>query len=106
MTEGFIEMFNTFNTKLCTYELFFGDFHDQPFPPEYYDLLNDNDGNENNIIGTPVDDVFLDNKGVEYSVISNAPDNDANDKDFYYDTVIDNAYSLTWSIDPLKDEIL
>ena len=56
-----IELYDTFNTKGFPYEILFGNFHDQPIPPDYYDFLNDNDDDDNNIPGTPVDDVFPDN---------------------------------------------
>ena len=57
MTDGAIECYDTFITKGCLDELLFGDFHDQPIPPDYYDLLNDDDGDDddNNIPGTPID---------------------------------------------------
>ena len=66
-----IERYDTFNTKGCPDKLLFGDFHDQPIPPKYYDFLNDeNDGN-NNILITTVDDSLPVKKVVEDSVIPN-----------------------------------
>ena len=64
MTEDVIERYDTFNTKGCSYELIFGDFNDQPIPPDYYYFLNDDDGKGNNITGTTVGDVIPDNKVV------------------------------------------
>ena len=61
MPEDVIERYNTYNTKGCLYELLFGDFHDQPIPPEYYDFLNDNNDDDYIITGTPVHDLFTDN---------------------------------------------
>ena len=55
-----IERYDNFNTKGSPYELLFGDFYYQPIPPDYYDFLDDNDGYDNNIPGTPVDNVFPD----------------------------------------------
>ena len=52
-----IERYDNFNTKGSPYELLFGDFYYQPIPPDYYDLLNDDDDDINNTPGTPVDDV-------------------------------------------------
>ena len=57
-----IELYGTYKTKGCTYELIFGDFHDQPIPPDYYGFLNDDDDDENNIFGTPANYVLLDKK--------------------------------------------
>ena len=55
MTVDVIERYETFNNKGCTYELLLGNLHDQPIPPNYYDLLNDVNDYDNNIIGTPVE---------------------------------------------------
>ena len=60
MTEDVIERYDTVNTKRYPYELLFGDFHDQPIPPQYYGFLNDNNDYDNTITETPVGDVFLD----------------------------------------------
>ena len=101
-----IEWYYTFNTKLCPYELPFGYFYDQPIPPDYYDLLNDNDAYDNNTPDTTVDDVFLENKGVEYAVMPNEFDADYNDEGIDDDTVIDDADSLKSAVEPLQDGIL
>ena len=85
--------------------MIFGNFHDQPILPKYYDLLNDNDDDKNNIAGTPVYDVFPDKKLVKYSVVPNAPNADANDKDIDYDTIIDDDDSLTSNIEPPQEEM-
>ena len=60
MTEYVIGRCDTFNTKGCPYEIIFGDFHDQPIPPDYYAFLNDNGSNDNNNPGIPVGSVFPD----------------------------------------------
>ena len=74
-------------------ELLLGKCNDQTIPPGYYDFLNNNDDNDKNTPGTPVDDVFPDNKGVKYSVVQNAPDDDDNDEDNDVDTEDDDADS-------------
>ena len=61
MTKDAIEIYGTFNTKRCPDELIFDDFIDQPIPSNYYNLLNDDYDNGNNVPGTPVDDDLLDN---------------------------------------------
>ena len=53
-----IEYYDTFNTKVCPYKLIFGDFNDQPIPSNYYDFLNDEDDDGNNIPVTTVDDAL------------------------------------------------
>ena len=65
MTEGVIECDDTFNTKGCPYELIFGDFNDQPIPSNYYNFLNDDDDNGNNISCNTLEYALLENKGVE-----------------------------------------
>ena len=72
MTKDVIEQYDTFNTKGCTYDLMFGDFNDQPIPPDYYNILNDDNYDENNIPGTPVDDELPENEGAEDVVIKMA----------------------------------
>ena len=64
MTEDVIERYEIFNTKVCPYELVFGDFNDQQILPGYYNWLNDDNGDENDIPGNLVDDVLPDNKEV------------------------------------------
>ena len=61
MDQDVIELYDNFNTKLCPYELIFGDFHHQPITPDYYNSLNDNEDDDNNNPDTPADDVFMDN---------------------------------------------
>ena len=68
MTEDVIECYGNFNTKGCPDEHIFGDFYDQTIPLDYYDFLNDDDDNDNNIPGTPVEDFLLDDKVVEDTV--------------------------------------
>ena len=58
MSEDVIECYVTFNTKGCPHELVFGAFNDQPIPPDYYNFLNGDDNDENNIPGTPVNDII------------------------------------------------
>ena len=106
LTDYAIKLYDNFNTKGCPDEILFDDFYDHLTPPDYYDFLNDNDENDNNNPGTSVDDVLPENKGVEYEVVPNAPDADANDEEIDDDTLIDDADSLISAIDPLQDEIL
>ena len=56
MTEDVIEQYDTFNTKLCSNQLIFGDFNDQYITSDYINSLNDEDGNVNNISVNIVDD--------------------------------------------------
>ena len=79
MIEDFVECYDTLNTKVCPDELIFGDFHDQSIPHEYYDFLNDNYDDENDTTDTPVENVFPDNKGGEYSAMKKALGGDSND---------------------------
>ena len=64
MNANVIVWHDTFNIKRCPYELLFGNFYDQPIPTEYYDFLKDNNDDENNIPGTPVEKFLPDNEGV------------------------------------------
>ena len=73
MTEGFIELCETFNTKGCPEELIFGGFYNQPLPSTYSDLINDYYDNV-----TPIEASLAYNKGVENSVIPH--DEDINEK--------------------------
>ena len=54
MAEDLIEQYTTFNIKGCQYELIFGDFKDQPVASDYYNPLNNEDDDGNNIPGIPV----------------------------------------------------
>ena len=56
-----IERYDTKDKKGCPDELLFGGVYDQPIPPDYYDLLNDENDDDNNNPGIPVDNFFLDN---------------------------------------------
>ena len=60
----------------------------------------------NNITGTPVDNVFQENEGVEDAVVKNVTNADANDEDIVYDAVINDSGSLTSDIDPLQDKMM
>ena len=60
MAEYVIERYDTFKTKVCPYELLFGDFFDQPIPPDWYEFPKDNDDNNNDTTGTPVDNFSQD----------------------------------------------
>ena len=114
MTEDVIVIYDTFNTKWCPDETLFVDFYYQPIPPDHYDFLNDNDADgedyddddDNNITGTPVDNFFPDNKGVEDAVAKNPPDTDANDEEIGNAIIMDDADSITSAIYPLQNEIL
>ena len=59
MTEDVIKIYDTFNAKRCTDDLTCGDFNCQPILSNYYKFLNDDDGDGNNIPGTPVDNSLL-----------------------------------------------
>ena len=95
MTEDVIERYDTFNTKVCPDELIFGNFNDQPITSNYYNLLNDDDDNGNNIHGTPIGDALPDNEGVEDSVVTN-------DWDFNDEIIIDDNDILASYIDPSR----
>ena len=73
MTNDIIEQYGTLNTKGCPEDLNFGDFNDQPTPSTYSDLTNYYDGNSTQINAT-----LMDNKEVEYSVVTNDENNDNN----------------------------
>ena len=64
MTVYVIGLYDTFNTKGCPDELIFGDLNDQPIPYDYYNILNDDNNNSNNVPGTPVDDKIPEKKWV------------------------------------------
>ena len=83
MNEDLIECYETFNTKGYPDELIFENFNDQPIPSNYYNFLNDDYDNGNNIPGTPVDDDLQDNKVLENEAVQN--DEDINDKIVIYD---------------------
>ena len=99
MTEDFIEHYDIFNTKGYPYELIFGYFNDQTIPYYYYNFLNDDYGDGNNIPSTPGNSALLENEVVEYSVVPN--DEDIND-----DIIIDGDDSLASDIDPLQKLIM
>ena len=60
MTEGVIERYETFNTKRCPDKLIFGNFNDQPIPSNYYNFLNYDDDDGNNIPGNTIDGALTD----------------------------------------------
>ena len=78
---------------MTLYEIPFRYFNDQPITPKYYDILNDDDDDENNIPGNPFDNVLLWNKILEDSVMPN-------DKDIDDEIIIDDADSLISATDP------
>ena len=43
----------------------------QPIPSDYYNFLNDDDDDGNNITGTHVDGALTENEGEEYLVVPN-----------------------------------
>ena len=43
MTKDMIEQYDTFNTKVCPYELTVYNFNDYPIPFDSYNFLNDDD---------------------------------------------------------------
>ena len=73
MTEDGIELYDTFNTKVCPEDLIFGNFNDQPIPFTYSDITNDYNYND-----TQIDAALTDNKVMDYSVV---PNDEKNDKD-------------------------
>ena len=81
---------------MFTDEHHFGDFHDQPILPGYYNFLNDNDDDDNNTPGTPVEYFFPENKVVEDAVMPNSTDdydNDEDNEDYTKDDDADNDTS-------------
>ena len=59
MNEDVIERYDTFKNKVFPNKLIFGDINDQPIPTDYYNFLNDDDDNGDNIPGNPVGDALL-----------------------------------------------
>ena len=90
-----IESYYTYNTKGCPDKLSFGDFNNQPIPSNYYNLLNDDDVDGNNIPGNIFDNALPYNGGVEDAVVPN--DEDINNYIIIYDD-----YNLASGIDPPK----
>ena len=74
MIENVIEGYDTLKTKGLPRKLFFGDFNEQTIPPNYYNFLNDDNDNDNNIFGTRVYDDLLENEGLEDVVMVNDED--------------------------------
>ena len=95
MTGDLIERYDKCITNGCPYDLIFGYSNHQPIPSKYYNLLNDDDGDVNNIPGTPIDYALPDNERVEDSVMPNYEE--INDE-----KIIDDDYSLASEIDPSK----
>ena len=91
------DCYDTFNTKVCPYELIFVGFNDQPILSDYYNFLNDDYGDGSNIPGTPVNNALPYKKGVEYVVVPN--NEDINDE-----IIIDDDEILNSAIDPLQNE--
>ena len=99
MTKYQIERYDTFNTKGCHDEKIFGDLNCQPIPSYYYNILNDDDDNVNNVPGTPFDDALPGKKVVEDAAVPN-------DEDIYDDIIIDDDYILALDIYSLQNEFL
>ena len=93
MTEGVIERYETFNTKGCPDEIIFVNLNDQPIPSKYYNILNDDDDNGNNIPGTPVENSLPENEWVEDAIVSN-------DKEINNEIIIDDDDSVGSDIYP------
>ena len=91
MTKDGIESYDTFNTRGSPDELIFGYFNDKTIPSEYYNFLNDDNGDANNIPGTPVDNFLPKNEWVEDAAVPN-------DECIYNEIIIYDYYSLTSSI--------
>ena len=51
-----------------------------PFPLDTYNFLDDNDDYDKNNLSTPVENLFLDNKGAEDWVMTNSPNDNYNDE--------------------------
>ena len=96
MTEDTIEGCDTFNTKWCPDELIFGDFNDKLIPSHYYNFLNYDEEDGNNIPSATVDDALPDDKGVEYIVLTDYED--INDE-----IIIHDDDSLASEIEPLQN---
>ena len=64
MTEDVIERYDVFNTKVFPYKTFSCNLNGQPIPPNYYDLLNDDYDDGNNITGNSVDNELPDKERV------------------------------------------
>ena len=96
MTEDVIECYNKFNTKVCTDKLIYGYFNNQPIPSNYYNFLNDDNDDINNINGTLADNALPENKGLKDAVVPN--DEDINDE-----LIIDEYESLASNIEPLQE---
>ena len=90
------EPYETFNTKGCPYEILLGNFYDQPILIYYDYLLNNDNNDDKNIPGTPVDDVLPGKKWVEDLVVPN-------DEDIYDERIIGDADILTSAIYPLQN---
>ena len=71
INEDVIEFYDTVNTKGCPDELVFGNFNEKNIPFDYYNLLNDENDDDNNIHDTTVDNDLLYNEVVGYAVLTN-----------------------------------
>ena len=87
-----------FYTRRCTDELILGNFNGKPIPSDYYNFLNDEDDNDNDILGTPVDNVFPENEGVEDSFMPN-------DEDIDNKIIINDDDSPALAINPPQNKI-
>ena len=68
-------------------------------PSVYYNFLNDDNDDGNNIPGAPVDDSLPENKGVKDAVVKN-------DENFNYEIIIDDDDSLASDIHPLQNKVM
>ena len=99
MAKYVIERYENFNIKGCTNKIIFGIFNDQPIPPDYNNLLNDDNDDVNNITGTPADYALPEKKGAKDAVTTN-------EKDTNNEIIIHDGYSLASEIDPPSKKIL
>ena len=99
MNRGVIGRYDTFNTKGCPDDLIFGYLDSQPIPSKYYNFLNDDDEDGNNIPGTPIEYTLTYNKGLEYEIIPN--DEYINNEIIIYDD-----YRLASDVDPPPNEMM
>ena len=76
-----------------------GDFNDQPIPSNYYDFLNNDDDNGNNIPFTPIYGFLPYNKGMEDASMQN-------DEDIDNEIIMDIDDSLTLAIHIHQNETM
>ena len=58
MNKDLTKQYDTINTKGCHDELISDDFNDQLILSDYYNFLKDDNDDDDNVSGTPVDDAL------------------------------------------------